>query len=340
MQTMSMQDSRYAPNGNEGNPGAPMRSAYIPPHLRGKIQQTNSQPPPPQPQQPQPQINNGPPPNMGGSSWANGPTPAQQAQGNSSGGWANAPSFTPSAGGGGAAPSGGKSWDGAPRPQRTFNENAYGNSSGGGGGGGRGGGGGGGSGEGTWRDGKHVIGNPNQRLERELFGVPNDPLKQSTGINFEKYDDIPVEASGQNVPDPVNAFTNPPLDNHLISNIELARYTVPTPVQKYSIPIVMGGRDLMACAQTGSGKTGGFLFPILAQSFATGPSPPPPGAQGGNFGRSRKAFPTALILAPTRELVSQIYDESRKFAYRSWVKPCVIWWSRYRTTTSSDGSWM
>lgn len=110
----------------------------------------------------------------------------------------------------------------------------------------------------------------------------------------------------------------------MITNIHLARYTVPTPVQKYSIPIVINGRDLMACAQTGSGKTGGFLFPILSQAFTHGPSPPPPG-QGGGYGRQRKAYPTTLILAPTRELVSQIYDESRKFAYRSWVRPCVVY---------------
>jgi ATP-dependent RNA helicase DDX3X len=95
-------------------------------------------------------------------------------------------------------------------------------------------------------------------------------------------------------------------------------------VQKYSIPIVMGGRDLMACAQTGSGKTGGFLFPILSQAFQSGPSPAPASA-GGGFGRQRKAYPTSLILAPTRELVSQIYEESRKFAYRSWVRPCVVY---------------
>lgn len=200
-------------------------------------------------------------------------------------------------------------------------------SGGGGQEGGHGGGGGyaaRGSGDGQWRDGKHIPGPPNPRVERDLFGTADDPSKQHTGINFEKYDDIPVEASGTDVPEPVHQFTTPPLDEHLCRNIELARYQIPTPVQKYSIPIVMGGRDLMACAQTGSGKTGGFLFPILAQSFKNGPSPIPGGAPG-QFGRQRKAYPTALILAPTRELVSQIYEESRKFAYRSWVRPCVVY---------------
>ncbi|KAL4906527.1 P-loop containing nucleoside triphosphate hydrolase protein [Aspergillus multicolor] len=181
-----------------------------------------------------------------------------------------------------------------------------------------------GSGDGQWRDGKHIPGPANARLERELFGVPNDPTKQNTGINFANYDDIPVEASGHDVPEPVNTFTNPPLDDHLISNIALARYQTPTPVQKYSIPIVMNGRDLMACAQTGSGKTGGFLFPILSQAYQNGPAAPPPSAAG-QFGRQRKAYPTSLILAPTRELVSQIFDEARKFAYRSWVRPCVVY---------------
>ena len=104
-------------------------------------------------------------------------------------------------------------------------------------------------GHGRWIDGKHIVGSRNARLEKELFGDVADPGTQHTGINFEKYDDIPVEATGAGVPDPVHAFTNPPLDPLLLENIELSRYTTPTPVQKYSIPIVAGNRDLMACAQ-------------------------------------------------------------------------------------------
>ncbi|KAI0630602.1 DEAD-domain-containing protein [Trametes polyzona] len=179
---------------------------------------------------------------------------------------------------------------------------------------------------GVWRDGKHIPGGRNMRLEKELYGEENDPSKQHTGINFEKYDDIPVEATGAGVPEPVTAFTNPPLDPVLLENIGYARYTTPTPVQKYSIPIVAAGRDLMACAQTGSGKTGGFLFPILSASFTNGPRAPPADPNPGmGYSRGRKAYPTALILAPTRELVSQIHDEARKFCYRSWVRPAVVY---------------
>ncbi|KAJ9084108.1 ATP-dependent RNA helicase ded1 [Entomophthora muscae] len=76
----------------------------------------------------------------------------------------------------------------------------------------------------------------------------------------------------------------------------------------------------MACAQTGSGKTGGFLFPILNMAFKEGPSPPP-----ANSGIHRKAYPIALILAPTRELVSQIHEEARKFCYRAWTRPCCVY---------------
>ena len=106
----------------------------------------------------------------------------------------------------------------------------------------------------------------------------------------------------------------------ILSNIELAGYTVPTPVQKNAVPIINAGRDLMACAQTGSGKTAAFLLPILSQIFKSGPGESLQATknhQSGGYGRGRKKlFPLGLILSPTRELTSQIYDEARKFAYR------------------------
>ncbi|MCJ1276776.1 DEAD-box ATP-dependent RNA helicase [Puttea exsequens] len=274
---------------------------------------------------PPPSVDGPPPPvngHMNGSAWG-APTKDVRDDPHVAPNWANAPNFTPRGGMGGPPPNGHiTTWDNS--TARTFNEGAYGRP---GGGSSYGGGGSAprGSGDGQWRDGKHIPGPANPRVERELFGVPNDPSKAHTGINFSNYDDIPVEASGHDVPEPILQFTNPPLDDHLLSNIQLASYKTPTPVQKYSVPIVMGGRDLMACAQTGSGKTGGFLFPILSQAYINGPSSNAPPQAGGMGYRSRKALPTSLILAPTRELVSQIYDESRKFSYRSWVRPCVVY---------------
>ncbi|VDC03314.1 unnamed protein product [Peniophora sp. CBMAI 1063] len=277
-------EDRFASLGVNGT-----RSAYVPPHMRN-VRAASSPVIPP--------VSN-----------AN----AGAGAGN---GWGGPP---PSRGGFGGGYGGGRggSFGGAPRggPRDGWS---------GGGGGGYSGGNRGNDGYGSWRDGKHVPGPRNPRTEKELYGDAADPSKQHTGINFEKYDDIPVEATGAGVPEPVNEFTNPPLDPVLLENIASSRYTTPTPVQKYSIPIVAAKRDLMACAQTGSGKTGGFLFPILSASFANGPLPPPADT-GHSYSRGRKAYPTALVLAPTRELVSQIHEEARKFAYRSWVRPAVVY---------------
>ncbi|XP_017784641.1 PREDICTED: ATP-dependent RNA helicase bel [Nicrophorus vespilloides] len=152
-----------------------------------------------------------------------------------------------------------------------------------------------------------------ERVELELFGTGN------TGINFNKYEDIPVEATGEKVPTHIASFEEVQLTEIIRQNIASARYDTPTPVQKYAIPIILGRRDVMACAQTGSGKTAAFLVPILDQMYEQGPP--------ANMQRSqrRKQFPLGLVLAPTRELATQIYDESKKFAYRSRVRPCVVY---------------
>ncbi|KAJ6778619.1 DEAD-BOX ATP-DEPENDENT RNA HELICASE 52B-RELATED [Salix koriyanagi] len=133
-------------------------------------------------------------------------------------------------------------------------------------------------------------------------GEPACGEQENTGINFDAYEDISVETSGHNVPPPVNAFAEIDLGEAVNQNIRRCKYVKPTPVQRNAIPILLAGRDLMACAQTGSGKTAAFCFPIVAGIMRE------QYVQRSHGGRT--VYPLALILSPTRELSSQIHDES------------------------------
>ncbi|XP_049633468.1 LOW QUALITY PROTEIN: probable ATP-dependent RNA helicase DDX4 [Suncus etruscus] len=137
-----------------------------------------------------------------------------------------------------------------------------------------------------------------------------------TGINFDKYDNILVEVPGHDAPSAILTFEEANLCQTLNKNIAKAGYTKLTPVQKYSIPIVLAGRDLMACAQTGSGKTAAFLLPILAHLMCDG-------VTASRFKELRE--PECIIVAPTRELVNQIYLEARNFLGGTCVRAVVIY---------------
>jgi len=87
-------------------------------------------------------------------------------------------------------------------------------------------------------------------------------------------------------------------------------YETPTPVQARAIPEVLAGRDLLAGAQTGTGKTAGFILPIL-QLLGTPKAgvPEAPAAVGRNGWRA----PRALVLVPTRELAAQVAESARTY---------------------------
>jgi len=82
------------------------------------------------------------------------------------------------------------------------------------------------------------------------------------------------------------------------------------------------GRDLMACAQTGSGKTAAFLFPSISGTLLEGAPPP---VEDYGMSSRRKAYPRILVIAPTRELALQIFDEAEKFAAGSPVRSVVVY---------------
>ncbi|GAB1600394.1 probable ATP-dependent RNA helicase DDX4 isoform X2 [Argonauta hians] len=137
-----------------------------------------------------------------------------------------------------------------------------------------------------------------------------------TGINFSKYDDIPVEISGRAAPHALVHFHEAQFPQKIMENISRAKYDKPTPIQKNAIPIIQAGRDLMACAQTGSGKTAAFLLPVLKMLILKGVEQCEPG---------QPQYPQVLIVAPTRELAVQIFMDTRKFAYGTSIRSAVVY---------------
>ncbi|XP_058165082.1 probable ATP-dependent RNA helicase DDX4 isoform X2 [Dasypus novemcinctus] len=179
-----------------------------------------------------------------------------------------------------------------------------------------------GSGKNSWKS--EAEGESGDTLGPKVTYIPPPPPEDEdsifahyqTGINFDKYDTILVEVSGHDAPPAILTFEEANLCQTLNNNIAKAGYTKLTPVQKYSIPIILAGRDLMACAQTGSGKTAAFLLPILAHMMRDG-------ITASRFKELQE--PECIIVAPTRELINQIYLEARKFSFGTCVRAVVIY---------------
>jgi len=89
------------------------------------------------------------------------------------------------------------------------------------------------------------------------------------------------------------------LNGRLLRNIEAKGYKAPTPVQESAIPLILSGKDVMASAQTGTGKTAAFTLPILHLL--------------GDSGRPAPKSVHCLILTPTRELAAQVSDNIRHY---------------------------
>ena len=98
----------------------------------------------------------------------------------------------------------------------------------------------------------------------------------------------------------------------LLTAVRCCGYVHPTPIQEKTIPPVLEGRDVLGCAQTGTGKTAAFALPILQKLFQMGKP------------EGDKRPVRALILTPTRELALQIYENFEGYGKRLPMRPCVI----------------
>jgi ATP-dependent RNA helicase DDX52/ROK1 len=118
-----------------------------------------------------------------------------------------------------------------------------------------------------------------------------------------------IRVKGGDVPAPITSFAEleASMRAYLLRNIETAGYTTPTPIQMQSIPILLHGRELMAIAPTGSGKTAAYVLPILSK-----------------LKQPEKVGFRAVIVSPTRELAQQIYRELRKLSKGKEFRICVL----------------
>jgi len=98
----------------------------------------------------------------------------------------------------------------------------------------------------------------------------------------------------------------------LLANVRDAGYSVPTPIQEATIPLVLEGSDVLGCARTGTGKTAAFALPILQRLQQT------------KSRRPDARVIRALILSPTRELAMQIWENFQQYGKGLPLKSCVI----------------
>lgn len=105
-------------------------------------------------------------------------------------------------------------------------------------------------------------------------------------------------------------FTDLGLSDELLRAVHEAGYEEPTPIQEKAIPVVLMGRDVLGCAQTGTGKTASFTLPMIDILAA---------------GRAKARMPRSLILEPTRELAAQVADNFETYGkYHKLSKALLI----------------
>ncbi|KXL49529.1 hypothetical protein M433DRAFT_64171 [Acidomyces richmondensis BFW] len=177
-----------------------------------------------------------------------------------------------------------------------------------------------------WKDEYGDVGPRVEKLEKVLFG---GEFLMRVGDHLENLE-YNVVIEGPEKLDPIKNFADAGLHPVVMENVELARYEAPTAIQQYTIPYIVQGHDVVAVAQTGSGKTAAYLIPILSRLMgkARKLSAPKPNIMDPLYNprlHKVKAEPLLVVVVPTRELAIQIFDEARRMCYRSMLRPCVVY---------------
>ncbi|HME54394.1 MAG TPA: DEAD/DEAH box helicase [Candidatus Lokiarchaeia archaeon] len=133
--------------------------------------------------------------------------------------------------------------------------------------------------------------------------------------------EVPARLPRSELPGDAGTFTDLGLIPTLLQAVQDAGYVEPTPIQTKAIPHVLAGKDLLGCAQTGTGKTAAFALPILQRLTNKNDASQD---QKTSRKQAQRRVIRALILAPTRELAIQIGDSFTTYGKYTGLKNCVV----------------
>lgn len=154
----------------------------------------------------------------------------------------------------------------------------------------------------------------------DAFEPNNDSIEfnENSGENLGREDEVNafrkrmhINVKGNSIPTPLTSFREMnihlKLKETILKNIEISDWKEPTPIQMQAIPAMLNGRDVLAAAPTGSGKTAAFVIPILSK-----------------LQNAKRVGIRAVLLAPTKELAEQIHRETERLCSGKKMKICLL----------------
>jgi len=121
-----------------------------------------------------------------------------------------------------------------------------------------------------------------------------------------------ITVNGKFVPNPIMHFEEANLPDYIMNQVRRNNWAAPTPIQSQAWPIAMSGKDMVGIAQTGSGKTFGFMMPAIVHINHQ------PYLERGDG-------PIVLVLVPTRELAQQVHEVAQEFGHTSRIRSVCVY---------------
>lgn len=167
----------------------------------------------------------------------------------------------------------------------------------------------------------NLVSTAKQQPSKKAVNPDSDDEYEGDNLDFSREDEVNafrnrlrIRVKGSRAMNPCPTFEEMSIDSSLkpalLRNIEASQWKEPTPIQMQSIPILLAGRDILAAAPTGSGKTASYVIPTLSKIAKS--------SRNGGSGLR------ALLLSPTKELADQIFREVQRLSEGRKIKSCVL----------------